>query len=109
MKILGLRIGRSRSGSRSRKRAPTNLQKIYNRELLDAVLKYPRVLAAVIDKYGELPASHEDELEPIMNNIRSKIQEKVVQTALKNRKQELVTRIDEVIDEVMGTGESSSQ
>lgn len=107
MKILGLRIGRSHSGRKRRKRAPTKLEKIYNKKLLDAVLESPKVMAAVIDKYGELPAFHEDELEPIINDIRSKIQEKAVQTALKNRRQELVTRIDEIINDVMGASHSS--
>jgi len=107
MRILGIRIGRSDSGKRRRKKAPTRLEKLYNTELLDAVLKSPKVLAVVIDKYGKLPASHEDYFEPITKNIRGEIYKKAVQAALKQRRRELVAYIDGIIDGVIGIGNSN--
>lgn len=109
MEIMGIKIGRSSSGKRRRKRATTKLERMYNSELLEATLKYPRVLAVVIDKYGELPVLHEDELEPMIDNIRAKIHERAVQTISKHRRRELVTRIDEIIDVAMSASDRSGR
>ncbi len=109
MKILGIRIGWPHSGRRRRKKVPTKLENMYNATLLDAALKSPVVLAIVIDKFGILPAYQEDELEPIINTIRDKMHKKAVQSILKNRRRELVTRIDAIIDEVIGADDRSGK
>lgn len=109
MKILGIRIGWPHSGRRRRKKVPTKQENMYNATLLDAALKSPGVLAVVIDKFGKLPAYQEDELEPIIINIRDKMHKKAVQTILKNRRRELVIRIDTIIDEVIGADDRSGK
>lgn len=109
MEIMGIKIGRSSSGKRRRKGVTTKLERMYNSELLEATLKYPGVLAIVIDKYGELPVLHEDELEPMIDNIRAEIHERAVQTISKHRRRELVTRIDEIIDVAMSASDRSGR
>ena len=102
MIILGFRIGWPHSGRGRRRKVPNALDRITSAALLDAAVKSPEVLAQVIDKYGEIQVRHDDKIAIEAKNIRDKVYREAAQTILNSRSQELASRIDEIIDRVMG-------
>ena len=100
--ILGLRIGRFHSGRRRRRKVPSALDRITSAALLDAAVKDPEVLAQIIDKYGEIQVRHDDMIATEAENIRVKVYREAAQTILNSRRQELTSRVNGIIDRVMG-------
>ena len=104
MRIFGIRIGWSHSGSKRRKKVTSKLERIANAALLDAVLRDPEVLATVIDKYGEIQVRHDDEMETEIQNFRATIYKGVEQTMRNERSHELASLIDDITDRVIHGG-----
>jgi hypothetical protein len=87
---------------RSEKKVTSKLDRIVDTTLLDAAVKNPDVLAQVINKYGEIRLRHTD-MEPIeAKDIEDKVFRESVQIMLSSRRQELVSRLNGIIDRVMG-------
>ena len=100
--MLGLRMGWFHSGRRRRRKVPGALDRITSAALLDAAVKDPEVLAQVINKYGEIQVHHDDKIATEIENIRAKIYREAAQIILNSRRLELVSRVDGIIDRVMG-------
>ena len=110
MRILGIEIGLSHFGSRRRRKVTSKLERLTNAALLNAVLGDPEMLATVLDKYGKIETYHDDtETEAKINGIRARIYREAVQTIMNSRGQELASRIDGIIDQVMGIGDRSGK
>jgi len=90
------------SGYRRRRKVPSSLDRIASTALLDASVKNPKVLARVINKYGEIQVSHEDKIETEIENVSNEIYRKAAQTIINSRRQELDSLIAKIIDRVIG-------
>ena len=102
MRILGLRIGWSRSGGKSRRKSVTGMEKIASAALLETANRDPRVLVDVMNKYGKILEYDKNEMESDIQNLRGQIYQKAVQNMLKGGSRELDEFINEIIDRVMG-------
>ena len=102
MKILGLAIHGFHFRSRRQRKVTSKLDILANAALLDAAVKDSEVLTQIVNKYGEIRVRPDDKIATEAENIRVKVHKEAAQTILSNRRQELVSRIDRVIDRVMG-------
>ena len=105
MKLFGFRIGWPLSKRRRSKKAPTRLEKACNAGLIEDALKSPETLHKIVDKFGALPAHQEDDPSATSNSIKDALYDRAVETALSDRRRELIARVDKAIDGVMGAGE----
>ena len=102
MRILGLRIGWSRSGGKKKKKTATRMERIASAALLKTANRDPKVLVDVMNKYGKILEYDKNEMESDIQNLRGQIYQKAVQNMLKGGSRELDEFINEIIDRVMG-------
>ena len=100
MRILGLRIGRSRSGGKKKKKTATRMERIASAALLEAAKQDHKVLLEIMNKYGKIREYDKSESE--IQSLEDQIYQKAVQNMLKDGNRELDDWIDEIIDRVMG-------
>ncbi|MFC1982743.1 hypothetical protein ACFLV5_03045 [Chloroflexota bacterium] len=72
-----------------------------NAALMDAAVENRELLAKILGKYGEITVHHDDKIATKAKSISDRLFRNAIQTILSSREQDLIKRINGIIDTVI--------
>jgi hypothetical protein len=102
MKIFGVRIGWFNTRGKRRRKMPNELDRMINAAMLDGAVNDREFLATIVNKYGKIQVPPDGMIPAEAKTIRDKARAESAQTILSSRREELISRLNGIIDRVMG-------